>query len=133
MLEYSEKLRDHFFNPRNVGTFDKDDPDVATGVVGSPVCGDMMQLQLKIVDGRVKDARFTTFGCGAAIASSSFLTELVKGMTIEEVSRVKNEMIAKELSLPPIKVHCSVLAEDALKAAIQDYNKKKNTLGQKEG
>ena len=124
-MAYSDKVIDHYSNPRNVGSFSKDEPDVGTGIVGAPECGDVMKLQLKIsADGIVQDARFKTFGCGSAIASSSYVTELVKGKTVDEVMKIKNTEIVQELSLPPVKIHCSVLAEDAIKAAISDYKKK---------
>src|SRR5262245_23520735 len=122
MATYSEKVIDHYSNPRNVGSFSKDEPDVGTGIVGAPECGDVMKLQLKISDeGVVQDARFKTFGCGSAIASSSYVTELVKGKTVDEVMTIKNSVIVEELSLPPVKIHCSVLAEDAIKAAVKDW------------
>jgi nitrogen fixation NifU-like protein len=130
-MPYSDKVLDHYSNPRNVGSFAKDDPDVGTGVVGAPECGDVMKLQLKISDaGVVEDARFKTFGCGSAIASSSYVTELVKGKTVDEVMKIKNTDIVQELSLPPVKIHCSVLAEDGIKAAITDWKKKKGTKGE---
>jgi len=123
---YSKKVIDHYENPRNVGSFAKDDPNVATGVVGAPECGDVMKLQLKINDaGVIEDARFKTFGCGSAIASSSYVTELIKGKTIDDAMQIKNTQIVEELSLPPVKIHCSVLAEDAIKAAISDWKKRK--------
>jgi nitrogen fixation NifU-like protein len=125
-MAYSEKVLDHYSNPRNVGTLPKDDPNVGTGVVGAPECGDVMKLQLRISDaGVVEDARFKTFGCGSAIASSSYVTELVKGKTVDEVMSIKNTHIVQELSLPPVKIHCSVLAEDGIKAAIADWKKKR--------
>jgi len=125
-MPYDKKVIDHFENPRNMGSFEKNDPNVGTGVVGAPECGDVMKLQLKISDkGVIEDAKFKTFGCGSAIAASSYVTELVKGRTIEDAVAIKNTQIAEELSLPPVKVHCSVLAEDAIKAAIEDYKKKK--------
>jgi nitrogen fixation protein NifU and related proteins len=125
-MAYSDKVLDHYSNPRNVGAFAKDDPNVGTGIVGAPECGDVMKLQLKISDqGVVEDARFKTFGCGSAIASSSYVTELVKGMTVDEVLEIKNSQIVHELSLPPVKIHCSVLAEDGIKAAIADWKKKR--------
>ena len=125
-MAYSDKLLDHFDNPQNVGSLDKNDPDVGTGLVGAPACGDVMKLQLKInEDGIIEDAKFKTFGCGSAIASSSLVTTMVKGKSIEEAKEIRNSQIAKELSLPPVKIHCSVLAEDAIKAAIKDYQKKK--------
>lgn len=126
-MAYSLKVVDHFNNPRNVGSFSEDEKGIGTGIVGAPECGDVMKLQLKINDqGVIEDAKFKTFGCGSAIASSSLATELVKGKTIEEATSIKNTDIVEELSLPPIKVHCSVLAEDAIKAAIEDYKKKKS-------
>lgn len=126
-MAYSEKVIDHYENPRNVGSFDKDDPDVATGMVGAPACGDVMKLQLKINDdGVIEDARFKTYGCGSAIASSSLVTEWVKGKTLDEAQAIKNTDIAEELALPPVKIHCSILAEDAIKAAIADYRHKKD-------
>ena len=127
-MAYSEKVIEHYENPRNVGSFDKDDPSVGTGLVGAPACGDVMKLQLKITDeGIIEDAKFKTFGCGSAIASSSLATELVKGMTVDEALGIKNTQIVEELALPPVKIHCSVLAEDAIKAAIQDYQAKRVT------
>ncbi len=126
-MSYSDKVLDHYNNPRNVGSFAKDDPNVGTGVVGAPECGDVMKLQLKINDsGVIEDARFKTFGCGSAIASSSYVTELVKGKHIDEAMAIKNTLIVKELNLPPVKIHCSVLAEDAIKAAISDWKKHKD-------
>ena len=125
-MAYSEKVIEHYENPRNVGSFDKDDPNVGTGLVGAPACGDVMKLQLKINDaGIIEDAKFKTFGCGSAIASSSLATEWVKGMTIDQAMEIRNTQIVEELSLPPVKIHCSVLAEDAIKSAIADYKKKK--------
>jgi nitrogen fixation NifU-like protein len=125
-MAYSDKVLDHYSNPRNVGSLPKDDPNVGTGVVGAPECGDVMKLQLKISDdGVVEDAKFKTFGCGSAIASSSYVTELVKGKTVDEVMTIKNTHIVQELSLPPVKIHCSVLAEDGIKAAISDWKKKR--------
>ena len=125
-MAYSDKVLEHYSNPRNVGSFSKDEPNVGTGVVGAPECGDVMKLQLKISDdGIVEDARFKTFGCGSAIASSSFVTELVKGKTVDEVMQIKNTHIVQELSLPPVKIHCSVLAEDGIKAAIADWKKRR--------
>ena len=127
-MAYSEKVIEHYENPRNVGSFDKDDPNVGTGLVGAPACGDVMKLQLKISDeGIIEDAKFKTFGCGSAIASSSLATEWVKGKTIDEALAIKNTEIVKELSLPPVKIHCSVLAEDAIRAAIGDWKKKQET------
>ncbi len=125
-MAYSEKVLDHYEHPRNVGGFDKADKSVGTGMVGAPACGDVMRLQIKVNDdGVIEDARFKTYGCGSAIASSSLLTEWVKGKTLEEAQQIKNSQIAEELALPPVKVHCSVLAEDAIKAAIKDYADKK--------
>ena len=125
-MAYSEKLIDHFENPRNVGAFDKGDDSVGTGLVGAPACGDVMKLQIKVgPDGIIEDAKFKTFGCGSAIASSSLVTEWVKGKTVDEAATIKNTDIAKHLALPPVKIHCSVLAEDAIKAAIDDYRKKR--------
>ncbi|MGB1915789.1 MAG: Fe-S cluster assembly scaffold IscU, partial [Paracoccaceae bacterium] len=121
---YSKEVLDHYENPRNVGKLDKDDPDVGTGLVGAPACGDVMQLGIKVEDGVIVDAKFKTFGCGSAIASSSLLTEWVKGQSLEDAWEIRNTDIAKELSLPPVKIHCSVLAEDAIKSAIQDYREK---------
>ena len=124
-MAYSEKLIEHYEHPRNVGTLDKSDDTVGTGLVGAPACGDVMKLQIKVgADGRIEDAKFKTFGCGSAIASSSLATEWVKGKTLDEAETIKNTMIAQHLSLPPVKIHCSVLAEDAIKAAIQDYRAK---------
>ncbi|HED40604.1 MAG TPA: Fe-S cluster assembly scaffold IscU [Chromatiales bacterium] len=124
-MAYSDKVMDHYENPRNVGSFDKDDSAVGTGMVGAPACGDVMKLQIKVSDdGVIEDARFKTYGCGSAIASSSLLTEWVKGKTLQQASEIKNTELAEELALPPVKVHCSVLAEDAIKAAIEDYNSK---------
>lgn len=124
---YHEKVIDHYENPRNVGSLDKDDKSVGTGLVGAPACGDVMKLQVKVDEnGKIVDARFKTFGCGSAIASSSFATELIKGKTIDEALKIKNTYIAKELSLPPVKLHCSMLAEDAIKAAINNYKIKKS-------
>ncbi|WP_341501801.1 Fe-S cluster assembly scaffold IscU [Gallaecimonas sp. GXIMD4217] len=125
-MAYSEKVIDHYENPRNVGSFDKNDPNVATGMVGAPACGDVMKLQLKIDDnGIIEDAKFKTYGCGSAIASSSLITEWVKGKSLDEAAAIKNTEIAEELALPPVKIHCSILAEDAIKAAIADYKHKK--------
>ena len=124
-MPYSDKVLDHYNNPRNVGSFDKSDTTVGTGIVGAPECGDVMKLQLKInADGVIEDAKFKTFGCGSAIASSSLATELVKGKTLEEALQLQNTDIVEELALPPVKIHCSVLAEDAIKAAIADYRQK---------
>jgi len=131
-MAYSDKVIDHYENPRNVGSMDKEDPNVGTGLVGAPACGDVMRLQLKITDeGVIEDARFKTFGCGSAIASSSLVTEWVKGKSIEAAQEITNKEIAKELALPPVKIHCSVLAEDAIKAAIRDFQAKRAArLGQ---
>jgi nitrogen fixation protein NifU and related proteins len=124
-MAYSDKVIDHYENPRNVGSFDKGDESVGTGMVGAPACGDVMKLQIKVgADGRIEDARFKTYGCGSAIASSSLVTEWVKGKTLEQAASIKNTQIAQELSLPPVKIHCSILAEDAIKAAVADYQKK---------
>ena len=125
-MAYSDKVIEHTENPRNVGTLDKDDPSVGTGLVGAPACGDVMRLQIRVNDdGVIEDARFKTFGCGSAIASSSLATEWIKGKNIEEAAQIKNSQIAEELSLPPVKIHCSVLAEDAIKSAIEDYKAKR--------
>jgi nitrogen fixation NifU-like protein len=124
-MAYSDKVIDHYENPRNVGSFEKGDATVGTGMVGAPACGDVMKLQIKVgADGRIEDARFKTYGCGSAIASSSLVTEWVKGKTLDEAATIMNTQIAQELSLPPVKIHCSILAEDAIKAAIEDYRKK---------
>jgi len=123
-MAYSEKVIDHYENPRNVGSFSKDDPEVGTGMVGAPACGDVMKLQIKVEDGIIVDAKFKTYGCGSAIASSSLVTEWVKGKTLDEAQSIKNSEIAEELALPPVKIHCSILAEDAIKAAIADYKAK---------
>ena len=120
-MAYSDKVLDHYENPRNVGSFDKNDTDVGTGMVGAPACGDVMKLQIKVIDGIITDARFKTYGCGSAIASSSLVTEWVKGKTLDEAGTIRNTQIAQELALPPVKIHCSILAEDAIKAAITDY------------
>jgi Fe-S cluster assembly scaffold IscU len=126
---YHEKVIDHYENPRNVGSFDKKDKNVGTGLVGAPACGDVMKLQVKVDDsGKIIDAKFKTFGCGSAIASSSLATEWIKGKTVDEALKIKNTAIAKELSLPPVKLHCSMLAEDAIKAALNDYKVKKSSL-----
>lgn len=128
-MAYSKKVIDHYDNPRNVGSLDRNDRSVGTGLVGAPACGDVMRLQIKINDdGVIEDAKFKTFGCGSAIASSSLVTEWVKGRTLDEAQEIKNVDIAKELSLPPVKIHCSVLAEDAIRAAIKDYRRKKDAL-----
>jgi nitrogen fixation NifU-like protein len=130
-MAYSDKVIDHYENPRNVGTFDKNDNDVGTGMVGAPACGDVMKLQIKVDKGGViQDARFKTYGCGSAIASSSLVTEWVKGKTLEQAAEIKNRDIAEELALPPVKIHCSVLAEDAIAAAIKDYRNKQAQTGQ---
>jgi nitrogen fixation NifU-like protein len=124
-MAYSDKVIDHYENPRNVGSFDKDDKDVGTGMVGAPACGDVMKLQIKVDEhGIIRDARFKTYGCGSAIASSSLVTEWVKGKTLDQASTIKNSTIAEELALPPVKIHCSILAEDAITAAVADYRKK---------
>lgn len=124
-MAYSAEVLDHYENPRNVGALDKTDPSVGTGMVGAPACGDVMKLQIKVNDkGVIEDARFKTYGCGSAIASSSLVTEWVKGKTLDEAATIRNTEIAQELSLPPVKIHCSILAEDAIKAAIEDYKKK---------
>jgi nitrogen fixation NifU-like protein len=125
-MSYSEKVLDHYENPRNVGSFDKEDEGVGTGMVGAPACGDVMKLQIKVgADGRIEDAKFKTYGCGSAIASSSLVTEWVKGKTLDQAMEIKNTAIAEELALPPVKIHCSILAEDAIKAAVADYKQKK--------
>jgi len=123
-MAYSKEVIDHYENPRNVGSFDKNDTNIGTGLVGAPSCGDVMKLQVKIENGIIQDAKFKTFGCGSAIASSSFITEWVKGKTVAQAKTIKNTYIVKELSLPPVKIHCSVLAEDAIKAAIENYYEK---------
>ena len=124
-MAYSEKVIDHYEHPRNVGAFDKQEPDVGTGMVGAPACGDVMKLQIKVnKEGIIEDARFKTYGCGSAIASSSLVTEWVKGKTLEQAMTIRNTQIAEELALPPVKIHCSILAEDAIKAAINDYQLK---------
>jgi nitrogen fixation NifU-like protein len=120
-MAYSEKVLDHYENPRNVGSLDKESPKVGTGMVGAPACGDVMKLQIEVEDGVIKDAKFKTYGCGSAIASSSLVTEWLKGKTLDEAQTIKNSDIAEELALPPVKIHCSVLAEDAIKSAIKDY------------
>ncbi len=126
-MAYSEKVIDHYENPRNVGGFDKDEEGVGTGMVGAPACGDVMKLQIKVSeDGIIEDAKFKTYGCGSAIASSSLITEWVKGKSIDEAQEIKNTDIAEELALPPVKIHCSVLAEDAIKAAVSDYKEKQD-------
>ena len=123
-MSYSKEVIDHYENPRNVGSFDKNDTNIGTGLVGAPACGDVMKLQVKIENGIIQDAKFKTFGCGSAIASSSFITEWVKGKTVTQAKTIKNTYIVKELALPPVKIHCSVLAEDAIKAAIENYYEK---------
>jgi nitrogen fixation NifU-like protein len=126
-MAYSDKVLDHYENPRNVGSLDKSDPSVGTGMVGAPACGDVMKLQIKVNDqGIIEDAKFKTYGCGSAIASSSLVTEMLKGKNLQEAQQIKNSTIAEELALPPVKIHCSVLAEDAIKAAIKDYELKCN-------
>jgi nitrogen fixation NifU-like protein len=133
-MAYSNKVIDHYENPRNVGSFDKGDDAVGTGMVGAPACGDVMKLQIKVgADGRIEDARFKTYGCGSAIASSSLVTEWVKGKTLDEAMTIKNSLIAEELALPPVKIHCSILAEDAIKAAVIDYKAKHGTASAKSG
>lgn len=128
-MAYSEKVVDHYENPRNVGSFDKSDASVGTGMVGAPACGDVMKLQIKVDDdtGIITDAKFKTYGCGSAIASSSLVTEWVKGKTLDQAQEIKNTQIAEELALPPVKIHCSILAEDAIRAAIDDYRKKQSS------
>ena len=127
MMAYGKKVLDHYENPRNVGSMNKDDKSVGTGMVGAPACGDVMKLQIKVNDdGIIEDAKFKTYGCGSAIASSSLLTEWVRGKTVEQAGEIKNSQIAEELALPPVKIHCSVLAEDAIKAAVNDYYEKNN-------
>ena len=123
-MAYSDKVIDHYENPRNVGSMDKSDEEVGTGLVGAPACGDVMKLQIRVAGGVITDAKFKTFGCGSAIASSSLATEMIKGMSLDEAAGIKNTQIVEELNLPPVKIHCSVLAEDAIKAAIQDYREK---------
>jgi nitrogen fixation NifU-like protein len=123
-MAYSDKVIEHYENPRNVGSFEKGDDEVGTGLVGAPACGDVMKLQIKVKDGVITDAKFKTFGCGSAIASSSLATEMIKGMTLDAAAEIRNTQIVEELNLPPVKIHCSVLAEDAIKAAIEDYKKK---------
>ncbi len=123
-MAYSDKVLDHYENPRNVGSFDKNDPDVGTGMVGAPACGDVMKLQIKVQDGVITDAKFKTYGCGSAIASSSLATEWLKGRSLDAANEIRNTDIAQELALPPVKIHCSILAEDAIKAAVADYKKR---------
>ena len=133
-MAYSEKVLDHYENPRNVGSFPKDEADVGTGIVGAPECGDVMKLQLKINDsGVIEDARFKTFGCGSAIASSSYVTELVKGKTLDDAMKIKNTQIVQDLALPPVKIHCSVLAEDAIKAAVKDWRVRRGAVSDDAG
>jgi nitrogen fixation NifU-like protein len=127
-MSYSDKVLDHYESPRNVGKLDKNDPDVGTGLVGAPACGDVLQLQIKVEDNVITDAKFKTYGCGSAIASSSLVSEWVKGKTLEEAAQIKNTQIAEELALPPVKIHCSILAEDAIKAALADYRAKHDTV-----
>ena len=123
-MSYSEKVIDHYENPRNVGSFNKSEENIGTGLVGAPSCGDVLKLSIKVIDGVITDAKFKTYGCGSAIASSSLVTEWVKGKTLDEAERIRNTQIAEELALPPVKIHCSILAEDAIKAAIKDYKEK---------
>ena len=123
-MSYSQKVLDHYENPRNVGSFDKDTDNLGRGMVGAPACGDVMKLQIKVEEGIITDAKFKTYGCGSAIASSSLITEWVKGRTLDEAGKISNSQIAEELALPPVKIHCSILAEDAIKAAVEDYRKK---------
>lgn len=133
-MAYSEKVLDHYENPRNVGSLDKHDPNVGTGLVGAPACGDVMKLQIRVNDkGLIEDAKFKTFGCGSAIASSSLATEWIKGMSVEQAMQLKNTQIVEELNLPPVKIHCSVLAEDAIKSAIADYKAKQQALSDQAG
>jgi len=128
-MAYSEKVIDHYENPRNVGKMNAEDPDVGTGIIGAPACGDVMRLQIKVNDqGVIEDAKFKTYGCGSAIASSSLATEWMKGKTLDEAETIKNTQLAEELALPPVKIHCSVLAEDAIKAAVRDYKQKKGLI-----
>ena len=127
-MSYSAQVIDHYENPRNVGSFAKDEENIGTGMVGAPACGDVMKLQIKVIDGIITDARFKTYGCGSAIASSSLVTELVRGMHIDDASNIRNSQIAEELALPPVKIHCSILAEDAIKAAINNYKEKHGLL-----
>jgi nitrogen fixation NifU-like protein len=127
-MSYSDKVIDHYENPRNVGSFDKNDVDVGTGMVGAPACGDVMKLQIKVEDGIITDAKFKTYGCGSAIASSSLVTEWLKGKTLDQAGSIKNSAIAEELALPPVKIHCSILAEDAIKAAVKDYKEKHDNV-----
>ena len=131
-MAYSEKVIDHYNNPRNMGSFKKDEEGVGTGIVGAPECGDVMKLQIKVEEDTIVDAKFKTFGCGSAIASSSLATEWLKGKTVDQAGQIKNTEIVQELNLPPVKIHCSVLAEDAIKAALNDYKKKAETEGEPE-
>jgi nitrogen fixation NifU-like protein len=128
-MSYSQQVIDHYENPRNVGSFDKNDNDVGTGMVGAPACGDVMKLQIKVKDGIITDAKFKTYGCGSAIASSSLVTEWIKGKTLDQAGAITNSRIAEELALPPVKIHCSILAEDAIKAAVDDYRSKHDRIG----
>ena len=128
-MSYGKKVIDHYENPRNVGSLDENDTEVGTAIVGAPACGDVMKLQIKVTEGKIEDAKFKTFGCGSAIASSSLITEILKGKTLEEALQVKNSEIVEELELPPVKIHCSVLAEEAVKSAINNYLEKHNTSG----
>jgi nitrogen fixation NifU-like protein len=132
-MAYSDKVIDHYENPRNVGSLDRTDEDVGTGIVGAPACGDVMKLQIRVEDGIITDARFKTYGCGSAIASSSLVTEWVRGMRVEQALEIDNAQIAEELSLPPVKIHCSVLAEDAIKAAIRDWQEKQRKAAEAAG
>ena len=127
-MAYSDKVVDHFENPRNAGSFSKEEDGIGTGLVGAPACGDLLKLQIKVEDGVITDARFKTYGCGSAIASSSLVTEWVKGRTLDEAANIKNSEIAEELALPPVKIHCSILAEDAIKAAVMDYKQKHDII-----
>lgn len=127
-MAYSQKVIDHYENPRNVGSFDSSDTSIGTGMVGAPACGDVMKLQIRVEEGIITDARFKTYGCGSAIASSSLLTEWVKGKTLDQAGKISNSEIAEELALPPVKIHCSILAEDAIKAAVADYKKKHDII-----
>lgn len=129
-MAYSNKVLDHYENPRNVGSLNKDDPNVGTGMVGAPACGDVMKLQIKVENNVITDARFKTYGCGSAIASSSLITEMVKGMSLDQAQAIKNSELAEELALPPVKIHCSILAEDAIKAAVADYRAKHENTAQ---
>ncbi|HVK75520.1 MAG TPA: Fe-S cluster assembly scaffold IscU [Kofleriaceae bacterium] len=131
-MAYSDKVIQHYENPQNVGSFGKDEDDVGTGLVGAPACGDVMKLQIRVENGVIADAKFKTFGCGSAIASSSLATEMIKGMTLDQAAAIKNTQIVEELNLPPVKIHCSVLAEDAIKAAVDDYKKKQAARAQGE-